>query len=180
MSLGQSSLQQKPKQQTAIRIASLHQLDETPELRRSAACRMGLFRRRPDPASDVSAGRPHRRPGAWSIRRRQDHRLCHGATGLPQRTAVPPLAYARGAAGVPQPQPRPAHEACPARRRHRPRLRADGTNFADWLSPLGIDVVLDRPGVGRNLQDHLQQRAIYKVSGVVRSTRHTTICCGAA
>ena len=26
--------------------------------------------------------------------------------------------------------------------------------------------VVDRPGVGRNLQDHLQQRAIYKVSGV--------------
>jgi choline dehydrogenase len=26
--------------------------------------------------------------------------------------------------------------------------------------------VLDRPGVGRNLQDHLQQRAIYKVEGV--------------
>ena len=26
--------------------------------------------------------------------------------------------------------------------------------------------MLDRPGVGRNLQDHLQQRAIYKVAGV--------------
>jgi choline dehydrogenase-like flavoprotein len=26
--------------------------------------------------------------------------------------------------------------------------------------------VLDKPGVGRNLQDHLQQRAIYKVEGV--------------
>ena len=33
-------------------------------------------------------------------------------------------------------------------------------------APLGIDVVLDKPGVGRNLQDHLQQRAIYKVVGV--------------
>jgi len=41
--------------------------------------------------------------------------------------------------------------------RHRP---------VDWLAPLGIETVLDRPGVGRNLQDHLQQRAIYKVDGV--------------
>ncbi len=45
-------------------------------------------------------------------------------------------------------------------------LHRSGVGPADWLSPLGIDVVLDRPGVGRNLQDHLQQRAIYKVSGV--------------
>ena len=45
-------------------------------------------------------------------------------------------------------------------------LHRSGIGPADWLKPLGIDVVLDRPGVGRNLQDHLQQRAIYKVSGV--------------
>jgi len=45
-------------------------------------------------------------------------------------------------------------------------LHRSGVGPADWLSQLGIDVVLDRPGVGRNLQDHLQQRAIYKVSGV--------------
>ena len=34
------------------------------------------------------------------------------------------------------------------------------------LLNLGLPVVLDRPGVGRNLQDHLQLRMIYKVSGV--------------
>ncbi|ETR76091.1 choline dehydrogenase [Afipia sp. P52-10] len=45
-------------------------------------------------------------------------------------------------------------------------LQRSGIGPGEWLSPLGIDVVLDRPGVGRNLQDHLQQRAIYKVSGV--------------
>jgi choline dehydrogenase len=45
-------------------------------------------------------------------------------------------------------------------------LHRSGIGPADWLSPLGIDVVFDKPGVGRNLQDHLQQRAIYKVSGV--------------
>ena len=45
-------------------------------------------------------------------------------------------------------------------------LHRSGIGPSDWLSPLGIDVVLDKPGVGRNLQDHLQQRAIYKVEGV--------------
>ena len=45
-------------------------------------------------------------------------------------------------------------------------LHRSGIGPAEWLSPLGIDVVLDRQGVGRNLQDHLQQRAIYKVEGV--------------
>jgi choline dehydrogenase-like flavoprotein len=45
-------------------------------------------------------------------------------------------------------------------------LQRSGIGPADWLKPLGIDVVLDKQGVGRNLQDHLQQRAIYKVSGV--------------
>jgi choline dehydrogenase len=45
-------------------------------------------------------------------------------------------------------------------------LHRSGIGPAEWLAPLGIDVVLDRPGVGRNLQDHLQQRAIYQVSGV--------------
>jgi choline dehydrogenase-like flavoprotein len=45
-------------------------------------------------------------------------------------------------------------------------LQRSGIGPADWLTPLGIDVVADRQGVGGNLQDHLQQRAIYKVSGV--------------
>ena len=34
------------------------------------------------------------------------------------------------------------------------------------LLDLDIPVALDRPGVGKNLQDHLQLRMIYKVSGV--------------
>jgi choline dehydrogenase-like flavoprotein len=45
-------------------------------------------------------------------------------------------------------------------------LQRSGIGPADWLAEAGVDTVLDRPGVGRNLQDHLQQRAIYKVSGV--------------
>src|SRR3978361_379538 len=44
-------------------------------------------------------------------------------------------------------------------------LHRSGIGPADWLAPLGIEMVLDRQGVGRNLQDHLQQRAIYKVEG---------------
>jgi choline dehydrogenase len=56
-------------------------------------------------------------------------------------------------------------------------LHRSGIGPADWLSPLGIDVVLDRQGVGRNLQDHLQQRAIYKVFGIrtLNETYHSLI-----
>jgi choline dehydrogenase len=56
-------------------------------------------------------------------------------------------------------------------------LQRSGIGPAEWLSALGIDVVLDKPGVGRNLQDHLQQRAIYKVSGVrtLNETYHSLI-----
>ena len=45
-------------------------------------------------------------------------------------------------------------------------LHRSGIGPPEWLAPLGIATVLDRQGVGRNLQDHLQQRAIYKVDGV--------------
>jgi len=45
-------------------------------------------------------------------------------------------------------------------------LHRSGLGPSEWLSELGITTVLDRQGVGRNLQDHLQQRAIYKVHGV--------------
>jgi choline dehydrogenase len=56
-------------------------------------------------------------------------------------------------------------------------LQRSGIGPAEWLSALGIDVVLDKGGVGRNLQDHLQQRAIYKVSGVrtLNETYHSLI-----
>ncbi|QIG98656.1 MULTISPECIES: GMC family oxidoreductase [unclassified Bradyrhizobium] len=45
-------------------------------------------------------------------------------------------------------------------------LQRSGIGPAEWLSPLGVDIVADVQGIGHNLQDHLQQRAIYKVSGV--------------
>jgi choline dehydrogenase len=45
-------------------------------------------------------------------------------------------------------------------------LQRSGVGPAGVLKDVGVEPVLDRPGVGGNLQDHLQQRAIYKVSGV--------------
>ncbi|MEW5686270.1 MAG: GMC family oxidoreductase N-terminal domain-containing protein [Pseudomonadota bacterium] len=45
-------------------------------------------------------------------------------------------------------------------------LQLSGVGPGEVLAAHGLPVVLERPGVGRNLQDHLQQRAIYKVSGV--------------
>jgi choline dehydrogenase-like flavoprotein len=45
-------------------------------------------------------------------------------------------------------------------------LHRSGLGPAEWLAEHGIETRLHRPGIGRNLQDHLQQRAIYKVSGV--------------
>ncbi|MBM3525141.1 MAG: choline dehydrogenase, partial [Alphaproteobacteria bacterium] len=42
-------------------------------------------------------------------------------------------------------------------------LLASGIGPAAELREHGIDVVQDLPGVGRNLQDHLQMRCIYKV-----------------
>jgi choline dehydrogenase-like flavoprotein len=41
-----------------------------------------------------------------------------------------------------------------------------GVGPAVQLQELGIPLVLDKPGVGENLQDHLQLRLIYKVTGV--------------
>ena len=56
-------------------------------------------------------------------------------------------------------------------------LQLSGVGPAEWLSEQGVPVVLDRQGVGRNLQDHLQQRAIYKVQGVrtLNETYHNLI-----
>ncbi|MDH6168790.1 choline dehydrogenase [Variovorax boronicumulans] len=44
-------------------------------------------------------------------------------------------------------------------------LQLSGVGPADLLRQHGIDVVLDAPGVGANLQDHLQIRAVYKIDG---------------
>ena len=45
-------------------------------------------------------------------------------------------------------------------------LERSGIGAAKHLSALGISVIADLPGVGENLQDHLQLRMIYKVDGI--------------
>ena len=56
-------------------------------------------------------------------------------------------------------------------------LQLSGIGPAEWLAEHGIAVVRDTPGVGHNLQDHLQQRAIFKVHGVktLNETYHSLI-----
>ena len=56
-------------------------------------------------------------------------------------------------------------------------LSLSGIGRHEWLAPLGIPTLLDRPGVGSNLQDHLQLRAIYKVSNVrtLNETYHSLL-----
>jgi choline dehydrogenase-like flavoprotein len=51
-------------------------------------------------------------------------------------------------------------------------LQRSGIGPAEWLAEHGIDLVLNKQGLGRNLQDHLQQRAIYKITGA--KTLNTT------
>ncbi len=45
-------------------------------------------------------------------------------------------------------------------------LQRSGVGPGDWLRDLGIPVTHAMEGVGRNLQDHLQLRAMFRVSGV--------------
>jgi choline dehydrogenase len=46
-------------------------------------------------------------------------------------------------------------------------LQLSGLGPAALLQSLGVPVVQDTPGVGENLQDHLQIRAVFKVKGAV-------------
>jgi choline dehydrogenase len=45
-------------------------------------------------------------------------------------------------------------------------LQLSGIGPSSVLQPLGVPVVVDRAGVGANLQDHLQLRMVFKVQGV--------------
>lgn len=46
-------------------------------------------------------------------------------------------------------------------------LQLSGVGPADLLRQHGVDVTLDAPGVGANLQDHLQIRAVYKIKNAL-------------
>jgi choline dehydrogenase len=56
-------------------------------------------------------------------------------------------------------------------------LQLSGVGPAGELARLGIPLVLERPGVGENLQDHLQLRLIYQVAGVetLNETYHSLV-----
>ena len=44
-------------------------------------------------------------------------------------------------------------------------LQLSGVGPGAWLQDAGVPVILDVPGVGADLQDHLQIRTVFKVSG---------------
>lgn len=44
-------------------------------------------------------------------------------------------------------------------------LQLSGLGPGAWLQVAGIDVVRDMPGIGANLQDHLQLRCVFRVTG---------------
>ncbi len=56
-------------------------------------------------------------------------------------------------------------------------LQLSGIGDPDWLAEAGIGCMHYSPGVGRNLQDHLQQRAIYTVEGIktLNETYHSLV-----
>jgi choline dehydrogenase len=56
-------------------------------------------------------------------------------------------------------------------------LQRSGVGAPDFLQSLGIPVVHALEGVGENLQDHLQQRMIYRVAGVktLNETYHSLL-----
>ncbi|WP_430401479.1 GMC family oxidoreductase [Hyphomonas sp.] len=56
-------------------------------------------------------------------------------------------------------------------------LHRSGIGPSQWLAAAGVVAVIDRQGVGRNLQDHLQQRAVFRVTGsrTLNETYHSLI-----
>ncbi len=74
---------------------------------------------------------------------------CVRAGGAPQPVlAAREVVLAAGAVGTPQ------------------LLQLSGIGRGDWLHAHGVAPRLERPGVGENLQDHLQIRAVFAVQGV--------------
>ena len=74
--------------------------------------------------------------------------LYRDASGLQRVTARREIVLAAGAVGTPH------------------LLQLSGIGAGDWLQSRGITPLHELAGVGRNLQDHLQIRTVYKVSNV--------------
>jgi choline dehydrogenase len=77
--------------------------------------------------------------------------------GTQQLRAARAVVMAAGAVGTPQ------------------LLQLSGIGAGALLQPLGIEVRHELPGVGENLQDHLQIRAVYGVSGLPRAGTLNTL-----
>ena len=58
-------------------------------------------------------------------------------------------------------------------------LQLSGVGSGAVLQPMGIEVRHELPGVGENLQDHLQLRCAYKVSGVATMNSAIRASCSA-
>lgn len=59
-------------------------------------------------------------------------------------------------------------------------LELSGVGRGDVLQAAGIDTVAEVQGVGENLQDHLQLRMVYKVSGVLTLNERASTLFGKA
>lgn len=59
-------------------------------------------------------------------------------------------------------------------------LQLSGVGPASWLQQIGVPVVHDSPGIGMNLQDHLQLRMAFKVQGVETLNRQANSLIGKA
>ncbi len=59
-------------------------------------------------------------------------------------------------------------------------LQLSGVGAPDLLKSYGIEIVHDLPGVGENLQDHLQLRTIYKVSNATTLNQQANSLLGKA
>jgi len=59
-------------------------------------------------------------------------------------------------------------------------LQVSGVGPADWLQSIGVPVVHAAPGVGANLQDHLQLRMAYKIKGAVTLNQQANSLLGKA
>ena len=83
--------------------------------------------------------------------------------------------------GAPVHRPGRAARWCwrPARWRRRKLLELSGLGDGERLAALGLPVRRHLPGVGENLQDHLQIRPTYKVTGVPTMNAHLRLARGA-
>ena len=88
--------------------------------------------------------------------------LCRGRGGTLTVSARREVLLAAGAIGSPQ------------------ILQLSGIGPGTLLHSHGIDVIRDVPGVGENLQDHLQVRTIYQVSHTVTLNRRARTLAGRA